>query len=331
VVPQIRYDVVLIDNSRLERRPVAGSRSSECGCWPKRASDTYAVTAAFQHSVAALAGLRRQLRHAAANSSPTTAWTHVCLAAQAEHFTITDATSAWEPKPSLSQPLPLVVDDRSLGGGLPRRSHRMVSFDIPTAVNGIWRVTRDYLATDVSRTFAALTVEIGRQHTGVLSDEARVLNAGMRALQNMSPQASGNLDIERLCPAADIEPSMQNPFGGATPTETMYRYAVAVIEAAMRCYVELASWVTPRFDGTLGHRGLMPIEFFGDMYYKPENSPFRLAEPGYAWLLRPLGTSTNFHDAGGNRVSLTVNDEERDQEIRDDRATLYKSFRLVTD
>ena len=44
----------------------------------------------------------------------------------------------------------------------------------------------------------------------------------------------------------------------------------------MRCYLQLSSWVTPRFDRTLGVRGLMPVEFFGTMFYSPdrEHSPY---------------------------------------------------------
>jgi hypothetical protein len=56
----------------------------------------------------------------------------------------------------------------------------------------------------------------------------------------------------------------------------MYRYAIAVIDAAMRYYLQLSSWVTPRFDRTLGVRGLMPAEFFGTMFYSPdrEHGPY---------------------------------------------------------
>ena len=142
----------------------------------------------------------------------------------------------------------------------------MVSFQAPTAINGTWEETaRDLLASDLTSSFTARALEIGRQHHGVASEEARVHTAAMNAMHTAPPGFTGNLDIERLYPAADIQPSPTHPFGGYT-TETMYRYAIAVIDAAMRCYLELSAWVTPRFDRTLGVRGLMPAEF-GTMFY----------------------------------------------------------------
>jgi hypothetical protein len=88
----------------------------------------------------------------------------------------------------------------------------------------------DYLSSDLTRSFTAIALEVGRKHSGVVSAEARVLEVGMHAPQNASPCASGNLDIERLYPAADIKPSAQNPVGGYS-TEAMHRYAVAVMTA----------------------------------------------------------------------------------------------------
>jgi hypothetical protein len=229
-------------------------------------------------------------------------------------------------------PLPAVVEESVLGPGLPRRSHHMVTFDVPTAINGIWEITRDYLAGNLTRSFVARALEIGRQNHGVASEEARVLKAAARAMQNAPPGFTGNLDIERLYPAADIAPSQANPLGGYT-TETMYRYAVAVIDAALRCYVELGNWVTPRFDRALALRGLMPVEFFGTMFYDPdrERSPyefFGLREPGFSWLFRPLGgrpgTAINPAD---NRISLTINDDARAEEMTADESLHYTGFR----
>ena len=191
------------------------------------------------------------------------------------------------------RPLPAVVEESVLGPGLPRRSHHMVRFDVPTAINGIWEITRDYLAGDLTSSFVGRALELGRQHDGVAREEARVLRAAMLAMQNAPPGFTGNLDIERLYPAADIEPSQTHRFGSYT-TEAMYRYAVAVIDAAMRCYLELSACVTPRFDRTLALRGLMPAEFFGTMFDDPdrERDPYEYygpREPGFSWLFRPLG------------------------------------------
>ena len=230
------------------------------------------------------------------------------------------------------RPLPAVVEESVLGPGLPRRSHHMVRFDVPTAINGIWEITRDYLAGDLTSSFVGRALELGRQHDGVAREEARVLRAAMLAMQNAPPGFTGNLDIERLYPAADIEPSQTHRFGGYT-TEAMYRYAVAVIEAAMRCYLELSACVTPRFDRTLALRGLMPAEFFGTMFYDPdrERDPYEYygpREPGFSWLFRPLGGNAGSDiRPEDNRISLIINDEARADEITKNKSLHYASFR----
>ncbi len=229
------------------------------------------------------------------------------------------------------QPLAPVVEDSVLRGGEPRRSLHMVSFQARTAINGTWEITRDLLASDLTTSFTARALEIGRQHHGVASEEARVYNAAMNAMRTAPPGFTGNLDIERLYPAADIQPSPTHPFCGYT-TATMYRYAIAVIDAAMRCYLELSTWVTPRFDRTLGVRGLMPAEFFGTMFYSPdrEHSPYDFFgphEPGFSWLFRPLGPTLGDIDPDDNRISLTINDDARSDEMTKDKTRLYIAFR----
>jgi hypothetical protein len=238
-------------------------------------------------------------------------------------------TVTWLPRFQIpDRPLPPVVEHTVLGRDQPRRAFQMSSFQAPTAINGTWQITRDLIATDLTSSFTARAVEIGRQHHGVASEEARVYAAAMEALHNAAPGFTGNLDIERLYPAADIQPSASHPFGGYT-TEAMHRYAIAVIDAAMRCYLELSAWVTPRFDRTLSLRGLMPAEFFGTIFYTPdrEYSPYDFVgphEPGFSWLFRPLG-STQGHD--DNRISLTINDDARSDEMTEDKTQLYTAFR----
>ena len=73
-----------------------------------------------------------------------------------------------------------------------------VTFTVPTAANGIWQVTPDYPSSDLTRSFTAIALVVGRKHSGVVSEETRVLEEGMHAMQKASPSASGNLDIERL-------------------------------------------------------------------------------------------------------------------------------------
>lgn len=238
----------------------------------------------------------------------------------------------WLPRFEIpDQPLAPVVEDSVLRGGQPRRSLHMVSFQAPTAINGTWEITRDLLASDLTSSFTARALEIGRQHHGVASEEARVHTAAMNAMHTAPPGFTGNLDIERLYPAADIQPSPTHPFGGYT-TETMYRYAIAVIDAAIRCYLELSAWVTPRFDRTLGVRGLMPAEFFGTIFYSPdrEHSPYDFFgphEPGFSWLFRPLGPTRGDIDPDDNRISLTINDDARSDEMTKDKTRLYTAFR----
>jgi hypothetical protein len=239
----------------------------------------------------------------------------------------------WIPRHQIpGRPLPTVVDPSLLSRELPGRSYDMTQIAVPTAINGIWQTTRDNLAGDLTDGFVARALEIGRQHPGVASEEIRVLNAATQVMENSSPHSSGNLDIERLYPAADIDPSPTNPFGGYT-TDGMYRYAIAVLDAAMRCYLELSTCATPLFGRTLALRGLMPVEFFGDMFYRPERerSPYAFSgihTPGFAWLFRPIGAApSDAVQPENNRISLTVNDDARADELKHDKDALYTSFR----
>jgi hypothetical protein len=221
---------------------------------------------------------------------------------------------------------PLVLNPKAIGATLPRRNFKLVSVAVPTAVNGIWGVTRDHLAEDITPLFLDITRAVASTRPGVVSDEMRADEAGMRALQQVTPPFTGNLDFERLYPAADIAPSDEFPFG-AYSGEMMHRCAVQVIEAAMTCYTELAGWVAPKFGRSLGLSGLMPVEFFGDMHYVSVGNGAKIfSSPGFAWLFRPLGVSSTGGSLG-NRVTLTVNDDERDRLLRDDYALLYESFR----
>jgi hypothetical protein len=239
----------------------------------------------------------------------------------------------WLPRYQIAgHPLPPVVQPSVLERDHPGRSYQMRHFDFPTAANGVWQITRDHLAEDLNDGFVTRALEIGRCQSGVASEESRVLKAATAARHNVPPGFSGNLDIERLYPAADIEPSLTNPFGGFS-IDAMYRYTVAVLQAAMRCYLELSAWVTPDFGHTLALRGLMPVEFFGTMFYKPdrERSPYDFfgpREPGFAWLMRPIGAKPGDDvTTYNNQIALTVNDDARAEELTKDKTALYQSFR----
>ncbi len=241
-------------------------------------------------------------------------------------------TMTWLPRFQIrNEVLPPVVDDSVLSRWQ-HRSFQMSTAQMPTAANGIWQITRDLIAADITENFADTALQIALQHAGVARNEARVYQAAARLRNEAPPGFTGHLDIERLYPAADIAPSPSHPFGGYS-TETMYRYAVAVIDAAMRCYLELSSWLTPRFGRALPLRGLMPVEFFGSMFYEPdrERSPYEfgvLLEPGFSWLFRPLGSTPGYVlDPDDNRISLTINDDARSDEMTADRTRLYASYR----
>lgn len=240
-------------------------------------------------------------------------------------------TITWLPRFQIpNEVLPPVVDDSALPHLL-NRSFQMSTVEMPTAANGIWKITRDLISSDLTKYFADSALQIALQHQGIAREEARIYQAAARARDGAPPGFTGNLDIERLYPAPDIPPSPSHPFGGYS-TEAMYHYSVTVIDAAMRCYVELSGWVTPRFGRALPLRGLMPVEFFGTMFYKPdrERSPYDFPgphEPGFSWLFRPLGSAPGYVvDPADNRISLTINDNARSDEMVADKTRLYTAF-----
>ena len=74
-----------------------------------------------------------------------------------------------------------------------------------------------------------------------------------------------------------------------------------------------------------------PAEFFGTMFYNPdrERSPYNFVgphEPGLSWLFRPLGPTPGDIDPDENRISLTINDDARADEIKEE-TRLYTAFR----
>ncbi|BDT91472.1 hypothetical protein IFM12275_14480 [Nocardia sputorum] len=100
----------------------------------------------------------------------------------------------------------------------------------------------------------------------------------------------------------------------------------------MRCYRQLCETLAPRFGDTLGHRALMPVQFYGNIGYHPDRKkgPFDYPgppEPGLSWMLKPTGTITrDGRRRGSDSVSLTLNNDNRVSEIRDDRDTLYRGY-----
>ncbi|MEN4397423.1 hypothetical protein [Mycolicibacterium conceptionense] len=225
-------------------------------------------------------------------------------------------------------PLPEVVEN-SASGRLSGGPTVQLMVPAPTAVNGIWELSRRLLISDLTEYFPRRAAEIALAHNGVASEEARIYRAAARAYDEAPPGFTGNLDVERLYPAADIAPSQSHPFGGYT-TAAMHRYAVAVIDAAMRCYLEISAWVTPNFDRSLPLRGMMPVEFFGTMFYESDRGLFDypgLETAGFSWMFRPIGTGTSGEvDPDANRISLTINDDARSDEMTSEKTRLYTAF-----
>ncbi|SEM03546.1 hypothetical protein [Rhodococcus maanshanensis] len=225
-----------------------------------------------------------------------------------------------------------------ISGNLPMdRSRVSRSHAVPTGLNWVWEISRDHLADDVAQRFLGIALRIGQQQPGVVQrevhDGTRIRNAqfALPGQLEADPEA-----IAPLYPEGDIAPTYATPWWSFTP-ERMLDRVQQVITAAMTCYLELAETVTPRFGDTLGHRGLMPAEFYGNVSHDPtrERSPFEfpgLDEPGIRWLLKPTGTpSPDGRRPGFNTVSLTLNDEARIKEIDDDRDALYSSFRAYVE
>ena len=68
------------------------------------------------------------------------------------------------------------------------------------------------------------------------------------------------------------------------------------------------------------------------MFYSPdrEHSPYDFFgphEPGFSWLFRPLGPTRGDIDPDDNRISLTINDDARSDEMTKDKTRLYTAFR----
>jgi hypothetical protein len=149
---------------------------------------------------------------------------------------------------------------------------------------------------------------------------------------------------ERLVAACDCRTAV--PGCGAIDTEDR-RLPRAIDDAgAHRCpepVGAVATWrgcdrCLPRtlrrrhaLDRTPGVRGLMPAEFFGTMFYSPDREhslyDFGPHEPGFSWLFRPLGPIPGDIDPDDNRISLTINDDARADEMTKDKTRLYRAFR----
>ncbi|OZD79384.1 hypothetical protein CH273_14280 [Rhodococcus sp. 05-339-2] len=223
------------------------------------------------------------------------------------------------------RPLDKVI---SLAGTSPfalDRSISMRTHAITTGPNWVWETMRDHLGADFGDRLGLVADRVATQHAGVLRDE---FNDMVRS-KIRSPKGESTSPTPSLYPAPDLPPYPGAPWGQYSP-KTILARAEAVAAAAMRCYLELTALLAPNFGDTLGVRGLMPVEFYGDVHYTASDADdpdsWGPPEPGLAWLMRPIsrhGTAPSDCSSIENAVSLTLNDKTRTTELRHNRDELY--------
>ena len=206
----------------------------------------------------------------------------------------------------------------------------MKTHALATGPNWVWETMRDHLGDDIGGRLAVVADYVVGAQNSVLRDELIDMT---RMKQQAPPSISGSPEevsaARSLYPGPDIAPSYEAPWGQYRPESIQVR-AEAVAAAAMKCYLELAELMTPNFGDTLGVRGLMPVEFYGNLHYtKSDNDDpdwWGPPEPGLAWLLKPvpsLGRTPVDRISIANSVSLTLNDAAREAELHDERNELY--------
>ncbi|BDE00697.1 hypothetical protein MFTT_47900 [Mycolicibacterium fortuitum subsp. fortuitum] len=223
--------------------------------------------------------------------------------------------------------LPPVIDasvDFSTDG-----SFAIETAEMPATRNWVWTTARNILASDLSEQLTSLAIRLASQHEGIVRREVEDLS---RRLESTGPNDLDELGrglYGNIYPLPDVPPG---PTGWPSfSLEAVANRVRAVVASAIQCYLEICETVAPRFGDTLAHKGLMPFEYYADMSYRGPGSggPFSLgpAEPGIRWLLRPVGTPLpNGQRRGENSVNMTVNDEQRSQEILDDRQTFGDAY-----
>ena len=224
-------------------------------------------------------------------------------------------------------PLPPVIDGRTAPLSS-NRSFYMDTAEMPASRNWVWTSARNLLADDLKDRFTTIAIRVAAQSDGVVRREVEDLLG--REVHNPSDLDDiGRGLYGNLYPLPDMQPT-----GYGWPefsVEAMSRRIHAVIEAAMDCYVELCESVAPNFGDTLAHKGMMPLEYYGNIHYggSSDRGPYSLgpATAGIHWLLRPTGTALpDGSRHGRNSVNITVNDRSRTEEIDDDRQVLGDAY-----
>ena len=229
------------------------------------------------------------------------------------------------------QPLPLILPNDGMRiGPMAARMH-----EIPSGVNWVWETTQAHLADDIGNHFASVALQVAEQEEGIVRSELDDLHRWREFRSRVADEEMAVAEEpESLYPIPDIRPSLEAPFGGST-LNTMVARVNQVVAFAMECYVELCETVTPNFGETLALRGLMPVEFYGDVHFIPDpdalrraTAAFGLLEPGIRHVFRPRRSAAN--EARGpesNVVSLSVNDESRSNAMLTQRDAIWDEFK----
>lgn len=200
--------------------------------------------------------------------------------------------------------------------------------EMPASRNWVWATARNILAGDLSERLTTVAIRLASQRDGVvrreLEDLLRRDVSNPADLDNIGRGLYGS-----IYPLPDVLPGRSGWPGFSL--ESVAERVRAVIEAAIECYIEICESVAPNFGDALAHKGMMPFEYYADMSYGGSGSggPFSIgpAEPGIRWLLRPVGTPLPNGDRhGNNSVNITVNDDSRSTEIRDDRKAFGDAY-----
>ncbi|WP_040793369.1 hypothetical protein [Nocardia paucivorans] len=224
-----------------------------------------------------------------------------------------------------SEPLPPVTT-LPLASAYGERSVYLRTEPVTTGVNWVWEVMQRHLAEDLNKGLGRLIDTVATQVPGVVRDEYLDM-----ARQRFAPPAwadeSSTDALPAMYPPPDVPGDFSNPWGTYTPDRIKQRVQ-QIAEAALSCYRQLCENLAPHFGDTLGHRALMPVQFFGNISYHPnaDRGPFAFPgppEPSLKWLLKPTGAiHPDGRRIGTDSVSLTLNDPQRSQEIEDEKDTL---------
>lgn len=251
-----------------------------------------------------------------------------------EHFTLAveygagRVTTTWlAAKQVTGNPLPPVLK----GSAAPLSLDRFFCIktaEMPASRNWVWTTARNILADDLKERFTTIVIRIAAQSDGIVRREVEDLRR--REVRDPSDLD----DIGRglyggIYPLPDVRPAGYGWPGFSV--EAIARRIHAVLEAAIECYVELCDSVAPKFGDTLAHRGMMPLEYYGNIHYGGSSSggTFGIgpATAGLHWLLRPMGTPLpNGERYGQNSVNITLNDRSRTEEIDDNRQVFGDAF-----